>query len=107
MKMFFCQMIAIVCILAVGFLMVTLFVSEDAEADRYKTREWWRFIDIRHNNGDITEHITDTDISYSTDHSIRTHSIDGSEHWHDGPELKARYGGSYTCFLNSSCSLCD
>lgn len=100
MKLSLCQMIAIACILAVGFLAVMSFVSRDAAADRYVIKDWYRFIDIIHNNGDSTRHITDRDTSYAT------HESSGS-HQHPWVLPDMRYGGTYTCYLNSSCYLCD
>ena len=106
MKLSLCQMIAIASIFAIG---ITLVIPiQETEADRYATRSWERYIRITHNNGDETRHVTESDTTYSIDHSTRTTHLEAiGRHYHDSPDTSATFEGFYLCYLNSMCSLCD
>ena len=107
MKMSLCQVIAFFCILAVGIILGA--PIQETEANRYATRYWERLTSIHHNNGDITEHVVQSDTTYSIDHNTRTnfYSEGGSLHWHNSPEYSCNYSYIGPCYLNSTCSLCD
>jgi len=99
MKMSFCQMIAIVCILTVGFIIIAPFVSEDAAADDYTKTLTIHITRVMCANG-VVHHYVSREMR-----RIQPHT-NNEPHQHDPPGLRVYFNNDETCSV-SGCYNCS
>lgn len=93
------QMIAIVCALTVGVMIITSFVSEDAAADDYTMSLVLHITRVTHDNGIITHYVS------REIRDIVPHIGDGESHQHRPPALTVVFHDE-SC-SDSECSRCS
>ena len=99
MKFSFYQMIALVCILAVGLMTFTPFVFEDAEADDYTNHIVIHITRVTCANG-VVHHYVSREMR-----DISIH-IDNGSHQHSPPSVLAVFNNDEVCSV-SGCYNCS